>query len=272
MKKGLHILVLYSLIFAICGVSLACLSSSQSPAQEALYLTRQMVQEEMEKLDNDLRKASNDLADRDLSSEFARSLLSKLMGNRPYIVDIATVDDSGKIAAIEPADYRKSEGSYISRQEHIIRLFRTHQPVLSQNFTTVEGFDAASLEQPLFSTTNEFRGAVSVLFKPEVLLESIIAPIVKDQNFAIWAMQPDGRIIYDIDTEEIGKNTFQDPMFQSYPALLEVGREMQVKKAGTGEYEFLNTGLKQTVKKSTEWTTFEMHGTEWRIIANQVVQ
>jgi branched-chain amino acid transport system substrate-binding protein len=152
-----------------------------------------------------------------------------------------------------------------------MRLFNTQKPVLSHNFQAVEGFEAADLEYPVFSDINEITGALSVLFKPDVLLRNIISPIVQGQSFSIWAMQPDGRVIYDIDEEEIGKNTFLDPIYQSFPQLLALGQQMTTNLSGTGQYEFLNTGMQNIVKKEAVWVTVGLHGTEWRLILSRVI-
>jgi branched-chain amino acid transport system substrate-binding protein len=145
-------------------------------------------------------------------------------------------------------------------------LFRTQKAVLSHNFLAVEGFEAADLEHPVFSPDNKIAGSVSVLFKPEVLLGEIVSRTIKDTTFTVMLMQPDGRVIYDADSGEIGKNTFLDPIYQSYPQLLALAEKVSAKESGTGHYEFLNTGLNTNVKKEAIWVTFALNGAEWRIV------
>ena len=84
-------------------------------------------------------------------------------------------------------------------------------------------------------------------------------------------MQTDGRVTYDEDASEIGKNLFIDPLYQPYPQLVSLAREIAVETTGTGEYEFLDTGLNQKVKKEAVWRSFALHGTEWRLVLIQVV-
>ena len=62
-------------------------------------------------------------------------------------------------------------------------------------------------------------------------------------------MQTDGRVMYDVDSTEIGRNIFMDPLYQPYTQLIALSREIAVKSIGKGKYEFLDTGLKQTLKK-----------------------
>jgi hypothetical protein len=166
-----------------------------------------------------MQSAAQKLSNLDLSGPEARGLLADLVKNRYYAVDASIVNRSGELQTIEPVEFISFQGQDVSDQEHIIRLFRTEKPVLSWNFKAVEGFDSADLEYPIFNADKKLIGAVSILFKPEVLLSNLINEAVKGTDFNIWAMQPDGRIIYDIDTGEIGENLFIDPFISLFPSL-----------------------------------------------------
>jgi hypothetical protein len=247
-NQGFVFIILCLLTMALLALNAAC-QPSQNEADVVLHGVQQNIQKEMGLLDQDLAAAAKNLSGLDLTGAPARTILTGLLQNRPYMVDSSTIDRNAKIAAIEPAVYHEFGGSDISQQEHVIRLFRTLQPVLSNSFKTIEGFAATDLQYPIFSPNKEIEGSVSALFKPEILLDGIISPAVRGTSFAIWAMQTDGRIMYDVDSAEIGKNAFTDPLYQSYTQLIALGREIAVKPTGKGSYEFLDTGLKQTVKK-----------------------
>jgi hypothetical protein len=244
----------------------ACTLPSQNAAEQVLHKVQKDIQAEMDHLDRDLETAAQKLSGLDLQSAQARSILTGLLPDRPYVVDASTINRSGEIVVLEPAAFHEFEGTDISQQEQVIRLYRTLKPVLSQNFRAVEGFEAADLEHPVFSPEKKITGAVSILFKPEILIGEIVVPSIKGTGFSIMLMQPDGRIIYETDPSQIGKNTFVDPLFQSFPQLLDLGREVSVKASGTGHYRFLNPESKQTVNKEALWVTFSLHGAEWRIM------
>jgi TRAP-type mannitol/chloroaromatic compound transport system substrate-binding protein len=227
---------------------------------------------EISRLEKDMAAVAQNIYTTGLTGRETRSLLTAMLSGRPYLYDVSTVDRNGRLAAIEPAAYSNYEGADISQQEHVIRLFRTRQPVLSSNFRTVEGFEAADLGYPIISPGKELLGYVSVLFKPELLLGNIISKAVTQKPFDVWAMQVDGRIIYDVDTGEISRNLFIDPMYQPYTELLSLGKQISVSPSGSGQYQFFDTGMKSTVKKKACWITFELHGTEWRLVLTQVVQ
>jgi branched-chain amino acid transport system substrate-binding protein len=266
MQRVLCILFFCSLAVIVLGSGVSCKASPQNGADKVLQSVRQEIQNELDRLDRNLASAAQNLSGVDLGGTRARSILTGLLQDRPYIVDTCTVDRNGRILSVEPAAYREFEGSDISRQEQVIRLFRTQQPVLSWNFPAVEGFEAADLEHPVFSSNKEMIGAVSILFKPEILVGDIVSRMLDDVSLSIMIMQPDGRIIYDADSAEIGKNTFIDPLYQSFPQLIALAREMSAEKSGAGRYEFYNTGLKQTVQKVAIWQTLGLYGTEWRVV------
>jgi len=263
--------LLLLLIATVLLTSFGCGSKDRNQADTVLNKVQQNIQVELNHLDQDLAGAAKKLSGLDPADPLIRSVLSELLVNRPYAVDSCTIDPTGKMLAIEPSAYSEYEGSDISQQEQVIRLFQTQQPVLSQSFRAVEGFDAAAIEYPIFSSNNEVVGAVSVLFKPEALLGNIISPAVQGTPFYIWAMQTNGRVLYDIDTNQVGKNLFVDPLYQPYTQLISLSREIAAKKSGKGYYEFIDYQSQQVVRKKTLWDSVELHGTEWRLVLIQVV-
>jgi TRAP-type mannitol/chloroaromatic compound transport system substrate-binding protein len=244
---------------------------NRSEADKALSQVQQDLENEISLLEKDMAAAAQKISGLGLSGTETRSLLSGIADNRPYIVNVSTVNRNGKLESIEPASFRNFEGEDISHQEHVVRLFRTRQPVLSLNFKTVEGFEAADLAYPVISSNKEMIGSVSVLFKPEILLGYFISKTVAAKKFDIWSMQVDGRIIYDVDTLEIGKNLFVDPLYQSFTELVALGKEISVSPSGTGQYHFFDTGMRTSVGKQARWISLNIHGTEWRLVLIQVI-
>ena len=57
----------------------------------------------------------------------------------------------------------------------------TKNPVFSQVFRLVEGYDASVISYPVFSPSGEFIGGVGAIIKPAEFLGSIIVPQLKEQ-------------------------------------------------------------------------------------------
>ena len=223
------------------------------------------------KFDNVMSSTASELSDTRLKGQETRTILSKALNETPYAIEYSTVDSDGILVTIEPSQYRQSEGTNISGQEHVKKVKETGKPVLSKTFRAVEGFDAVAIHYPIKSKQGgALQGELSLLIKPENLLEEAIVPVIKGEGVEVWAMDTDGLILYDQDSTEIGRNLLTDALYWPYPELLSLGRRIVAEKSGSGEYEFLAHGTDQLVKKQAQWTTVGLYGTEWRIIVVQV--
>jgi len=226
------------------------------------------IQNELDRMDRDLAAAAGELARTGLGGEEARLILSGLAARYPYVADACTVDNNGKIVAVEPAAYHEFAGSDISGQEQVGRLWETGRPVISSVFTAVEGFPALDLERPVCNRQNELIGSVSLLIKPELLFASFTVPELQGQRPEMMVMQKDGYILHDSDSSQIGRNVFTDSFYQGYTGLPALAGRTVTDRAGVGRYAPPDQPLqKQAVKKSV-WTTVGLHGTEWRLIVN----
>lgn len=218
--------------------------------------------------DSVMSSTASELSDTGLRGQETRAILAKALNETPYAIEYSTVDSDGLLATIEPSLYSQFEGTDISGQEHVKKLRETGKPVLSKTFKAVEGFDAVAIHYPINSKHGTaLQGELSLLIKPENVLEAAIAPAVKDAPLEAWAMDTYGNILYDADTVEIGRNLFTDSLYQEYPELLELGKRIAAEKTGSGEYSFLKEGMREKVRKQAQWDTVELYGTEWRIVA-----
>lgn len=217
-------------------------------------------------LDRDLQKSAQMLAGKDLKDDSARNLLKGLYGAHTYLIDCETVSNKGIMAAVEPSLHRSSEGADISRQAHMIKLFKSKKPVLSGSFNSVEGPAAVAFHHPVFSSNHQFAGSVSVLFAPEYLLSGIIGPVSSNLPIDIFLMQTDGRVIYDADPKQIGLNVFTDPLYKPFPDLTALARKVAATPEGTGDYRFYQKGVGKPTMEKAYWRTISLHGTQWRLV------
>ncbi|HBB91164.1 MAG TPA: hypothetical protein DC042_05460 [Bacteroidales bacterium] len=194
-----------------------------------------------------------------------RAKMADLAEMSPEITDFGWVTPDGILQLIEPSLYHGSQGVNISTQDHIIKSFNTRQPVLSKVFMSVEGFSSVVLIHPQV-TNSVLYGGLSALFYPENLLENILKPIFEGQDFELWVMEKGGRIIYDQDDFEIGLDLFTDPLYAGFPELITAGHKIDNEESGTTTYSFYKAGTQETVTKLTYWTTYSLHGTEWKIV------
>lgn len=211
-------------------------------------------------IDQALLDASLALSKTGIEGPEVRDVLDDLTGLGPWVVDCITVDLDGNIVEVRPAEYQHVEGTSIRDQEHIERLFSTKRPVGLAYIKSVEGFYAMDFASPIFDEEDRFAGAVTVLVNSTELFGQALAPYQPDGRAKIWAMMPDGTIIYDSEAEQIGRNTFSDPLFQQFPELLAVGERVEMERSGYGAYEIFGTA------RDVFWTTADYQGKEIRLL------
>jgi hypothetical protein len=107
---------------------------------------------------------------------------------------------------------------------------------------------------------------LSALLAPECLLVGIIGPVASTLPVDIFLMQTDGLMIYDLDSGQIGRNVFPDPLYQPFTELLALARKVAAADEGTGVYRFFCDGAAEPVKKEAHWKTVGLHGTKGRLV------
>ena len=219
------------------------------------------------KLDADVARAANEIGKTGIEDEGAREVIRNLAKSTGrYSINCSVVNAKGIMVMVEPAEYKKYEGSDISKQPQVLRMWSTKQPVMGDLFMSVEGFYASSLEYPVVSSKGDLLGSVSLLFKPEKIFSLVIEPAIKDMPVRAWAMQKDGRIIYDADPAQIGKMLLEDPMYKPFPGVASFVKKVAAARTGSGSYDFYDIGTNNIVSKDAIWTTISVNGTEWRLI------
>ncbi len=226
----------------------------------SFVLATDAVNANLSEIDRALLDASLTLTDAGVEGPEAQEVLDDLAGLGPWVVDCITVDLNGTIVEVMPEEYQYVAGTSIIDQEHIERLLSTRRPVGLAYIESVEGFYAMDFASPIFDGEGRLTGAVTVLVNSTELFGTVLAPYQPEGSAKIWAMMPDGTIISDPDSEQIGRNTFTDPLFQPFPDLLAVAGRVEMERSGTGRYEISGT------TRDVFWTTADYQGSEIRIL------
>ncbi len=197
------------------------------------------------------------------------------------MIEAVTFSKAGTIIAAECKGCVGGEGADISSQEHIAKVLQTKNPAFSKQFLLVEGYNGTALAYPVFSPQGEFIGGISTIIEPDKFLDALVAPQLHFNvstrsnitDYSFWAMDLDGLIAYDRDASQIGKYLFDDPLYRSYPTLLELGHRIAAERSGHGYYSFQVTEANnRVVVKESYWTTIGHHGRELRLVVTKIVQ
>jgi hypothetical protein len=195
-----------------------------------------------------------------------RKLLADIYEANTDVVDAAFVDAKGVMRYIAPRDYKNLENVDIGGQEHVAAMRKNPMPLLSGGFTAAENFLGVVVARPVFDSDKRFAGAVSILLRPDLLIDNLLKQTRIPEDYELWIMQPDGMIIYDQDKAEIGKMLFSDPVYAGYENLLKLGKKIAASPSGEGSYVFLAPALKEKVIKNAVWQTVRLHDREWRVV------
>ena len=212
------------------------------------------------RIDSGLAKAA-----REVSLDAAKTLAG-LCSSLPA-ASCALVDDKGKIIAIFPEEYKNLVGADVSKQGHMAKLLKTHKPVMGEVFTSLQGFAAVGIYQPVFSKAGKFFGAVGILVKPEVLLSGVLSSSEGKDGFNFWVMDKTGRLLYDPDKTQIGRVLSTDEIYIQYEKLQALVKRIAVSGKGEGEYEYYKLGSSDVVAKQARWDTIGLYGAPWRLVA-----
>lgn len=241
------------------------------------------VQGSLTDLDFDVANAAQNLSTTGLEGDAAREVLSKLLETNLNLAEASTFSKEGKIIVAECRECEGREGADVSSQEVVANFLKNKVPIFSKQLLLAEGYNGTVLEYPVISQQGEFLGGTSAIIEPDKLLDRLASPrlLFNDStqsnttDYTFWVMDLDGLLLYDEDSSQIGRNLLEDPLYKSFPSLLElVEQRIIVERSGHGYYGFFyDTGEdKAEVTKECYWTTAGLHGTEWRLVINKVVQ
>jgi polar amino acid transport system substrate-binding protein len=266
------------------AVSNGNVSAAESDA-DMLFMLLQIqadLQGNLTDLDSDVASASQNLSTTGLEGNTARIVLRKLLETNSNLVEAVTFSKDGKIITAEGKGSKGAEGADISSQEHIAHILRTKTPTFSKQFLLVEGYNGTALAYPVFSPQGEFLGGISAIIEPDKLLDALVAPLLQFDMYnrsnitdlSFWLMDLNGLLFYDEDASQIGKNLFEDPLYEPYPSLLELGHRIVAERSGHGDYSYFQVteGNKTAVNKECYWTTTVLHEMEWRLVIAKIIQ
>ncbi len=255
---------IFYILILLLGLS-ACKKDDDTFFPAELSTLNASLTASFDSLNVDLANSVSFLKTRISDTVAIRTEMQQLFSRTSFSIEYAYINPQGIMQIIEPPVYYPTQGTDISQQDHIIKAFQTRLPVLSNTFYAVENFYAAVDIHPIVNN-DELLGGITALFLPETILDRWISPLVKNQSFEIWVMEKGGKVLYDQDSDEIGKNIFTDPVYAEFPELIAAAEKIDAQTTGETTYSFYQTGTTNKVSKKTYWSTFSMYGTEWKLV------
>ncbi|RJX35104.1 MAG: PAS domain S-box protein [Desulfurivibrio sp.] len=158
--------------------------------------------------------------------------------NRQEILAITRVDSAGRIIYTEPYSSGAIDAD-ISAQPHVARILKTHEPIISDVFTAVQGHRCIAYHVPVMAG-DAYAGSLAILIPFSRMAEESLAIIRTGEAGHIFMVGRDGVVLYADDPEQIGRKS--DELYHESPATLELIRQMTAGGEGRTALNFAPDG------------------------------
>jgi len=223
------------------------------------------MQDALSGLDRATADAADALGTTGLSGPGAETVLRRPVAADPAVLTVITFDLDGVVHAAEPEEAKVLLDRRLD-DSAVTKAIATRQPLLSNLFPLAQGGDAVVIIHPVVRGDGTATGMVSTAFIPFDLLAPIAVDASRGTSCTFMVIQTDGRILYDADPEEVGRETLDNALYREFPEILAIARQAAGNRTGYGTYSFYSTGLGKIINKETFWTTVGLYGTEWRVM------
>ncbi|MFA5296013.1 MAG: hypothetical protein WC382_10905 [Methanoregulaceae archaeon] len=222
------------------------------------------IQDDLNGLDQATAGAAGALETAGLSGPVADTELGRIVASQPAVQDVITYNQDAVVLAAEPEAAKVLIGRVLDVQPTLQAV--SEKPLMSALFPLERGRDGVVIVHPVFSAEGTFIGVVSTAFSPYELVAPIVLNVSRGTPYSFMVVQTGGRVLYDPDPEEVGRETFDETMYAEFPEIIAFARQYAGNRTGYGTYAFHSTGFGEIVRKEAFWTTVGLHGTEWRVI------
>lgn len=234
--------------------------------QQALGDVTARVQSALDGLDFTISDSAGALGTTGLSGPAADAVLAKAAASHPAVMNVITYDPDGIVRAAEPGDAKVLVGQNLIGYAIVQKAVTEREPLMSELLLLAEGGDGVVIAHPVFSMDKKFAGVISMAFSPDALVRPIAESAASQTPYSFMVAQPGGRVLYDPDPEEVGRETFNETLYAEFPEILELARNYAAQRTGYDTYSFHRTGSGEVVSKETFWDSVQLHGTEWRVL------
>jgi PAS domain S-box-containing protein len=165
------------------------------------------IEDNIAHLRSDLELLAGDDRIADMSPQGISALRRYLDAHRSELQSVTRMSAEGIILTTLPN--RASEGSFIGGQPHVQRLLETRQPVLSDAFTSVQGYRSIAIHVPVYRA-GLFAGSIAILIPLDYIAEQFLAGIRVGNYGYAWVVSRDGIEIYCANPDHVGRGVLEN--------------------------------------------------------------
>jgi len=189
--------------------------------------------------------------------------------HRDQIRSLTRMDENGIIIYTYPLT--KFIGADLADQKHIREILLDHQPVISDVFKAVEGFDAVALHVPVVDR-GIFKGTIAAVINFESLAKLYLDVIKIGETGYGWVISKDGTQLYAPTSRFVGKSALEN--FKGFPSAIAMVEEMLKGREGVATYTFDTIGERSAglVKQTAVYMPIRLNNTFWSIAVTSTEQ
>lgn len=192
-------------------------------------------------------------------------LLNFYNRHKDLVEAVSVVDNKGHITNTFPEN-KGVIGRNITHQAHVREILTTHKPVISDVFTSAQGYQAIAMHVPVFRDTN-YRGSIAILISIDKLGKIFLGKIKVRGTGKVWMLSQNNIELYCSVQGHTGRhfltNNHQDSLSTGF--LEKVSRQ----QSGTDMLvlpDSSSKAIQQSIEKYVVFFRTSFDNTYWTIV------
>ena len=237
---------------------------TQNIDTQNLLIVSATIQKKLDEIDQQLMVEASNLTEKTIKTSDYSSMLTRFSSISSSVYEVTGIDVTGTIIAVAPDTFISAIGVNVGNQSQIIQMKKYPAPSMTRNFLTIEGKNGVIITYPVYNEQKKLAGFVTAILDPQILIQEVLSSLPDLSETRIMVLQPDGKILYDADSNQVGISTWEEP-FNVSPSFINTAVKLQNSRAGIDQYVFPDNGSSTDMKKIMLWTTVSLHNTPWRV-------
>ncbi len=156
-------------------------------------------------------------------------------------------------------------GQDISLQEHMQTIIQTHQPVISEIFHAVQGYDTVVVHVPVFKD-GQYDGTIACLLSFDRLAKEYLEDILIGKSGYAWLISAKGIEISCPVPGHVGRSVYETS--KSFPEIIAMADRMLNREEGVTTYHFdrIREKKKENILKYAVYMPVMLGNTFWSIV------
>ncbi|ABN06874.1 Cache, type 2 domain protein [Methanocorpusculum labreanum Z] len=234
-----------------------------------LYPYMQTVDEQMQEITALVWETARELDGVPMDDPAVDLALLKLKSEIPLSFDSGRLDKDNVLRAVTNEQYIEwSVGTYIGENQYTEEeLKAAGENCTISPFTLFDnGEQGVMVIAPVYDANGNFDGTLQVALDVGYLFSGPAEELRTKYGYTVWAVQDDGIVIYDEDTQEIGVNLTK-PTSAYTPSLNSAIADILANESGQTSYIFYTLDWHDINQTNAVWSTLDPgYGQNWRVV------